>query len=152
MHIDIYQDFVCPWCRIGKKNLTDALEQWQPSYDGEVTANYRAFQLNPELPPEGADFQEVMAPKLGGVANIAQATGQVTKAGEAAGLTFRFDRITRMPNTRLAHQLAAIAPRDRQTALVDALYQAYFQEGQDLSDRAVLSAVLTQAGLDATRC
>ncbi|WP_020619443.1 DsbA family oxidoreductase [Paenibacillus daejeonensis] len=149
MHIDVYQDYVCPWCRIGKKNLSDALAQWQNTYDGEITVTYRAYQLHPELPPEGADFKEIMAAKMGGVANISQATGQVTKAGEAVGLPFHFDKITRMPNTELAHRLTAIAPEEHTTALVDALHQAYFAEGRDISDHAALTEILSGIGLDA---
>lgn len=149
MQIDIFQDYVCPWCRIGKKNLADALATWRESYDGEITVAYHAYQLNPDVPPEGDDFERVMASKFGGSAPIAAATQQVTQAGAAVGLTFRFDRITRMPNTLLAHRLTAIAPQSATDALVEALHEAYFAEGRDLSDQTVLASILTDIGLDA---
>ena len=28
MHIDLFSDTVCPWCRIGKRQLELALAEW----------------------------------------------------------------------------------------------------------------------------
>lgn len=50
MQIDLFSDTVCPWCRIGKRNLELALAEW----DGEpVAVRYRSFFLDPTIPPEG---------------------------------------------------------------------------------------------------
>ncbi|SDD14614.1 Predicted dithiol-disulfide isomerase, DsbA family [Paenibacillus sp. UNCCL117] len=147
IQIDIYSDMVCPWCRIGKSNLMKALAAWK---DGDqATVSYRAYQLDPELPPEGKPFQEAMAKKMGGVHQIAQATDQVTRAGAAAGVPFRFDRVTRMPNTKLAHRLTALLPSDKQGPWVDAVMKAYFEEGQDIALREVLLSLASELGEDA---
>jgi predicted DsbA family dithiol-disulfide isomerase len=72
---------------------------------------------------------------------------RLTTLGAAAGIDYRFDRITRMPNTRAAHALAALAG-DRQGAVVEGLFRAYFEQGRDVGDLAVLAAVASDAGLD----
>jgi len=149
IQIDVFQDLVCPWCRIGKKNLGDAIAEWEQAGGEPVEVTYRAFQLAPELPPEGKPFLEEMSRKAGTADGVRRMTGQVTEAGAAVGLTFRFDRVTRMPNTRLAHRLAAVAPASERGKLVDALYRAYFEEGRDLASRDVLLEIAAETGLDA---
>ncbi|MCC5621256.1 DsbA family protein, partial [Nostoc sp. CHAB 5715] len=45
----------CPWCRIGKKHLFDALAQWP---EKEVDIRWHPFILDNTVPDEG---YEVMA-------------------------------------------------------------------------------------------
>jgi predicted DsbA family dithiol-disulfide isomerase len=145
MIIDIFQDTVCPWCRIGKKNLTDALENWS----GEtVEVRYRAFQLDPTMPEEGRSYRETMENKIGGTPERMQAMlQQVTNAGAAVGLTFNFNRVEKMPNTLKSHQLISLAPEENKQLLVDTLYRAYFEEGRDIGDVDILLDLAEQAGL-----
>jgi predicted DsbA family dithiol-disulfide isomerase len=79
MQIDVYSDMVCPWCRIGKKNLGDALDKWET--DETVNVRFRAFQLDPMLPEEGLPFHKVMEEKMGG--RLEQMLEQVTNSGAA---------------------------------------------------------------------
>ena len=66
------------------------------------------------------------------------------------GIAFAFDRMQRTPNTRLAHRLIWEAGRqDRQDALVDRLFRAYFEEALDIGERAVLETLAAESGLDA---
>ncbi|MEK8130644.1 DsbA family oxidoreductase [Paenibacillus filicis] len=147
MQIDVYSDMVCPWCRIGKQNLMNALAAWSGKDEAVVT--FRAYQLDPELPPEGKPFGESMVKKMGGAAQVAQATAQVTQAGAAVGVTFRFDQVTRMPNTRLAHRVTALLPADRQEAWVGSVMKAYFEDGQDIARKDVLLELAAGLGEDA---
>ena len=144
MHIDIVQDTACPWCRIGKHNLLAALADWQ----GEpVTITYRPYFLNPNLPPEGGDFREVMLSKYRNI-DLQQMFEGPTRAGAAVGLTFDFSKVTRAPNTLLSHRLIALAPDDKREAVIDAVYAAYFQHGQDISQLDALLDVAEAQGLD----
>jgi predicted DsbA family dithiol-disulfide isomerase len=74
----------------------------------------------------------------------------VAAVGAGVGIPFAFDRIRRTPNTRDAHRLirwaAAQALAD---PVVEALFRAYFLDGRDIGDRAVLAEVAGAAGLDA---
>lgn len=144
MHIDIVHDTACPWCRIGKHNLLTALAGWQ----GEpVTLRYLAYFLNPNLPPEGGDMREVMQSKYRGV-DLQQMFEGPTRAGEQVGLKFDFSKVTRAPNTLLSHRLIALVPEEKQEAVIDAIYAAYFEHGQDISQRDVLLDIAQANGLD----
>ncbi|SDX25909.1 DsbA family oxidoreductase [Paenibacillus sp. CF384] len=146
MHIDLYSDVVCPWCRIGKQNLYRALELWSEKNDEPVTVTYHAYQLDPGLPEEGKPFDDVMAKKMGGPESMKRATQQVTQAGAAVGVTFHFDRVTRMPNTRLAHRFVAILPEERKAEAVEELFRAYFEEGLDVAQMSVIMLIAERLG------
>ncbi|TVY10786.1 DsbA family oxidoreductase [Paenibacillus cremeus] len=146
MLIEVFQDTVCPWCRIGERNLMKALEEWK----GEpVEVQWRAFLLDPGVPEGGLPFKETLAAKFGSADRAEQAFGQVTQAGRAVGLDFHFDRVEFMPDTRLSHQVIALAPEERRTALVEAIHQAYFENGKDIGSLDVLLEVVSGVGLDA---
>lgn len=146
MKIDIFSDNVCPWCRIGKQNLMEALRQWEGTEP--VTIRWRAFQLDPSVPVEGRPFQESFRTKFGGDERMQEIFGHVCKVGEACGTDFDFGRIETEPNTILSHQLLKLVPADRQTDVADALLKAYFQEGRNIGDIGVLTEIATEAGLD----
>lgn len=145
MHIDVYTDTVCPWCRIGWKHLQLALAQWQ----GEaVTVSHHPFFLNPDVPPEGYDFLPYMTAKFQGRMSPEQAFATPTDAGKRVGLTFRFDKVGKAPNTLLSHRLIAITPEDQRDAIVEALYDAYFEFGRDIGQLDVLVDIAAETGLD----
>jgi len=145
MRIDVFSDVVCPWCFVGKRRLDAALAAAGIT---DAAIHYHAFQLNPDLPPGGVDRQEYMHRKFGDAANVERIHDRVREAGKSAGIEFRFDRITRSPNTFDAHRLLVLADtQGRQSALKDALMRAYFLEGRDIGDRAVLSDIASQVGM-----
>jgi predicted DsbA family dithiol-disulfide isomerase len=145
MIVDVFHDTVCPWCRIGKKHLFDALEEW----DGPaVTVRWHPFFLQPQLPAEGIDFREHMT-HIKGDGNLAPLFARVNQAGATCGLAFDFDRVAKMPNTALSHRLIAIAPEEKQVEMLDAIHHAYFEDGQDIGDLATLVAIAAKVGLDA---
>ena len=146
MYVDVFQDTVCPWCRVGQKHLTDALARW----DGEVVeVRYHPFLLQPDLPAEGKDFRAHMT-AIGGGANIEPMLQRVCDAGAACEVTFNFDKVSRMPNTLLSHCLIALAPVDRQDDVVEAIHTAYFEDGKDIGDIQTLLniAETTSLGID----
>lgn len=144
MKIDIFSDSVCPWCRIGKKNLFDAIEQWTSE---PIQVHYRAYQLNPDIPKEGKPFFEAMASK-GSPDMIMQMLTQVTRAGEAAQIPFRFDKVERMPNTLASHLFIKSVPEEEASRVVDATFKAYFEDGKDIGDVEVLLSLADELGLD----
>lgn len=149
MHISVYSDMVCPWCRIGKKNLSDAIAQWGDKTNEEVTVSYHAFLLDPSLPPEGLPFKQSMAAKMGGEHRLAPMLDRVKEAGAAVGVEFRWDRVTRMPNTVLAHRITALLPEERREEWVDAVMTAYFEYGRDIAKQEVLLELANDHGFDA---
>lgn len=145
MIIEIFQDTVCPWCRIGKKNVFDAIKQWE----GEpITIRYRAYQLNPDTPKEGVPFWEYMGAMKGGIEGAKQMVQHAANAGEAAGIPFQFDQVSVWPNTLASHQLIKLAPPELQTEMVDAIYRAYFENGQDIGQLDTLVNIAGLLGMD----
>lgn len=147
-HIDIVSDAICPWCWIGKRHFASALDIL--AGDGlRFTLSWRPYQLNPDMPAEGVPREAYRARKFGNSERSRQLDAQVADVGRAAGLEFRFDRMLRTPNTIEAHRLMQLsAPSGLQNDLAEALFRAYFQDGQDIGDRAVLGAVGGAVGLD----
>ena len=149
--VDVVSDAICPWCWIGKRHLEGALAQL--AEEGErFRVHWRPFQLNPDMPREGVERAAYRAAKFGSIERSRELDAQVAAAGAAAGLEFRFDRQRRTPNTVDAHRLVRRAGEAggaaRQDAVVEALFRAYFQDGRDIGDAAVLAEVASAAGLE----
>ncbi len=146
--IDVVSDAICPWCWIGKKHLEVALAEL--SREGlTFTVRWRPFQLNPDMPLGGLDRTAFRIEKFGSEAMSRQRDAEVAEAGRGVGLAFNQALMTRVPNTLLAHRLIrAAGALGRQDAVVERLFQAYFTEGRDIGDRAVLADLAAEAGLD----
>jgi predicted DsbA family dithiol-disulfide isomerase len=146
IQIDVYADIACPWCYIGEQRLQRAMGE-RPDLDAE--RRWRPFQLQPQMPPEGRDWQEFAERKFGGPDRMETAFEQVAEAGEDVGLDFRFDRVVSAPNTTDAHRLVLWAAGDgRAWPMAEALFRAYFTGGRDLNDTDDLAAVVEEADLD----
>jgi predicted DsbA family dithiol-disulfide isomerase len=145
MRIDIYSDTVCPWCYLGKRRFELALAT-RPQYEPRVT--WRPFELNPELPIDGVDRAAFMAAKMADPDRGEESHAELTRLGEASGIHFRFDLITRVPNTRRSHLLIAHAARSGlQGSVKDRIMRAYFEEGRDIGDPEELVRLGAEAGL-----
>jgi len=145
--IEIFSDPICPWCFIGKRRLEAALAHCAP-VRAEIA--WLPFQLNPDMPREGMPRERYLEWKFGGADAARRVYEPIEAAGRACGIEFRFDLIERTPSTLDAHRLIALAAddRERQNALVETLFRAYFLRGEDIGDRAVLAACAAEAGLD----
>lgn len=146
--IDIVSDTVCPWCFVGKRRLEQALAQMADA--PEVTVTWRPFQLNPDMPREGADRKTHLRAKFGGDERFKQMYDAITEAGKSVQIPFAFDKVERTPNTIDSHRLIDRAGKTgHQDAVVEALFRTYFVEGRDIGDIDVLVDIATSAGLDA---
>jgi predicted DsbA family dithiol-disulfide isomerase len=142
--VDVWSDTVCPWCWLGKRRFEAALRE-RP--DLEVVVRWHPYELNPELPSGGADRREYLQRKFGDPERFRDAQQRLVDLGRAAGIEYRFDAQARMPNTRASHALVRLAG-EREAAVVDALFAAYFHAGRDVGDLDVLAAIAAEAGLD----
>lgn len=147
IEIDIASDIVCPWCIIGWKQLERALK------DTGINARIRwhPFELNPNMPPEGQNIREHVAEKYGSSAeDSAKARAHIAQLGAQLGFVFGYDETSRIVNTFDAHRLLHWAgTQGVGHPLKMALFAAYFTDGRDVSDRAVLVDVARSAGFDA---
>ena len=104
--IDVVSDVVCPWCYVGKRRLEGALEMLAKEHPDVVPeVRWHAFQLNPDLQPEGIERSEYVRNKFGDRADSIYE--RVSGVGHDVGIAFKFDQIKRQPNTIQAHSLIA---------------------------------------------
>ncbi len=146
MRIDVVSDVICPWCYIGKRRLSSALQQ-RPEVEVEIL--WHPFQLNPDMPPEGMARERYISAKFGGGQHAGRVYQNVTDVGATVGISFHFERIKVTPNTRDAHRLIRRATEAGDAdPVVEALFNAYFIEGRDIGDRETLATIAAEAGLD----
>lgn len=112
---------------------------------------YRAFFLNPDIPPGGYDFVPYMQAKFQGRISLQQAFDAPRRMGEAVGLVFNMEKIGKAPNTALSHRLIALADDEIREALIDAVYAAYFEHGQDIGNVETLIQLGTALGMSEDR-
>lgn len=146
LHIDIVSDIACPWCAIGYARLEKALEQLAGEL--EVTLVWRAFELDPDAGSE--PILPALARKYGRPeAEMQAAQEQMKTVALELGLNFSKMQQRRTCNTFDAHRLVKWAvTRGQATAMKQALFEAYFGEAGDVSEREVLLCAVERAGLD----
>jgi predicted DsbA family dithiol-disulfide isomerase len=147
LQVDMISDLVCPWCYLGKRRLDDALL----AVHGPSAVSWFPFRVNPQVPDEGIAFDRYLASRFGGSGRPGQALDELTAAGRAEGIEFRFESIKRMPNTVDAHRVVKLAEIEgvAATAVAESLFRGFFQEGRDLSQRDALVELGERGGLSA---
>ena len=150
IHITVVSDVVCPWCFIGKRHLEQAMALYASKYPErpKPEVQWSAFQLNPDMPLDGMHRDVYVRNKFGDRAQ--EVLQRMTDAGLGANIEFAFDQITRQPNTLGMHALIAAATHAaQQDRVVQALFDAYFLKGLDLTNDAVVQQVMQPTGLSA---
>ena len=146
MLIEIFADFSCPWCFIGRRRLARALSL-RPQISAEIV--WQPFQLNPDIPPGGFERQAYLRGKFIDRERIRAMEAGLQESGAKEGIRFAFSQIRTVPNTLLAHGLMRFAARSRREgALAEQLFQSYFERGEDIGRRDVLEACAADAGID----
>jgi predicted DsbA family dithiol-disulfide isomerase len=144
--IDVVSDVMCPWCYIGKRRLEAAVATLP---EVALDVQWRPFQLDATIPPEGMDRRMYLERKFGGAEAAERVYAPVRAAGEAEAIPFAFDRIRRSPNTINAHRLIRWAGQaGLQEEMVERLFRLYFIEGGDLTDVSVLAKAAAEAGME----
>jgi predicted DsbA family dithiol-disulfide isomerase len=148
LRIDIVSDIVCPWCFVGTRRLARALELLRAEgRELEVTERWLPFFLNPKTPPEGEPYRPFLEKKFGGPAAVEALWARVRAAARSVGLELAFEKITVRANTLQAHRLLHWAQRRGQVdVLVEGLFAAHFQEGENVGDPAVLQRIAVACG------
>ncbi|SUZ51043.1 uncharacterized protein METZ01_LOCUS3897, partial [marine metagenome] len=149
LKIDIVSDIVCPWCAIGFKKLSKAMEDLNEEILFEV--NWKPYELHPEIPTEGFNKEEYYKIKFGNSNGSRDRFNHITEEGKKAGLEFNFNKSKNLPNTFLAHRLLWFSrSKDMQDVMAEALFHAYFTEGRDIGSINELISISTESGLQKT--
>ena len=152
LQIDFVSDVSCPWCIIGLKALDEAIAR--VGDDISVEMHFQPFELNPKMAVQGQDITEHIVEKYGITPAQADANRENIRArGAQLGFQFNMGR-SRIYNTFDAHRLlhwAGLEGLDQQRALKEALFKAYFTDGQNPASHEVLVQLAGSAGLDTAR-
>jgi predicted DsbA family dithiol-disulfide isomerase len=147
MQIDIVSDTVCPWCFIGKRRIARAMAM-RPDVPFEVF--WRPYRLDPSIPREGVDRRAYLKAKFGDTPRSSAMGDAIRSEGAGEGISFAFDKIAKTPNTLDSHRLIRWAGSvGVQDDMVERLFGAYFLDGRDIGDPAVLTEIAAEAGMDA---
>lgn len=147
MKIEIWSDFVCPFCYIGKRRLEKALETFP--HRESVSLEYKSYQLDPtakHIP--GKDFYETFSELKGmPLEQVKAMNHQVAAQAETVGLNLKFDTM-KYANTFDAHRLFHFAEKEgKGEAMAERLLHAYFTESELLSDGDTLIKLAVEVGL-----
>ncbi|MFK3939956.1 DsbA family oxidoreductase [Alkalihalobacillus sp. NPDC078783] len=148
MNIEIWSDFACPFCYIGKRKLEKALDQFEQR--NEVTMEFKSFELDPHAPKHtDRTMAEILAGKYRMPVEQAEATtANVAAQAADVGLTYRFD--TMQPTNMLdAHRLTHFAKtKGKANELAERLLYAYFTESKHLASIDTLLELAADVGID----
>lgn len=152
LRIDFVSDVACPWCAIGLNALERALERI--GGDVAVEIHFQPFELNPTMPPEGANAAQYLKSKYGlSDAQLAANRARIVALGAAAG--FVFGAREHVWNTFDAHRLLHWADVEgapgTQRALKHALLKAYHGQGRNPGAHDVLLELAAEVGLPVER-
>ncbi|MFD2117813.1 DsbA family oxidoreductase [Paenibacillus yanchengensis] len=148
MKIEVWSDYVCPFCYIGKKRLDQALEQF--AHKDNVTVTLRSFELDPTADSSlKQKTHESLATKYGMTLDKAvEMSANIKEQAAAIGLQFNFEDML-VINTFDAHRLAQFAEEQgKGMELGERLLKAYFTDNDNLADYAVLANLAAEVGLD----
>ena len=162
LKIDFVSDVSCPWCVIGLRTLDEAVAR--VGNDISVEMHFQPFELNPTMGAQGQDITEHIVEKYGITPAQADANRENIRArGAQVGFHFNMGQVdvatggmgrSRIYNTFDAHRLlhwAELQGLGQQRALKEALFKAYFTDGQNPASHEVLVQLASSVGLDATR-
>lgn len=148
MQIEIWSDIACPYCYIGMKKLESALVDFP--YKENIELVWRSFELSPELPKKaiGKSYYQYLSDTYGVTLDRARAmTHKTVQEAAKVGLVLDYEKLV-VANTFDALRMVKLAARiDKATEMEDVLYEAYFTEGKDVSNQAVLLFLGEKVGL-----
>lgn len=145
--IEIWSDYVCPFCYIGKRQLEMAIKS--AGLQEHVEIQMKAYQLDPSTRNDDSrSVVEYLAEKYNiSLDQAKQNTEGVAARAKEVGLNFNFENM-QTSNTFKAHRLAKWAEMNGQgAAFSEAVLQAYFIETKKISDNDVLIEIVEQLGL-----
>ncbi|MFE3973605.1 MULTISPECIES: DsbA family oxidoreductase [unclassified Peribacillus] len=148
MKVEIWSDYQCPFCYIGKRRFEEALKQFENK--AQVEVSFRSFELNPEAERDiNMSQNEMLAKKYGMSHADVEANNQnLTQQAKELGLEYHLDKVV-LTNSFDAHRLMHFAEsKGKENEMNELLFKAYFTEGKHIGDHATLVKLAEEAGLD----
>ncbi|MFA9396805.1 MAG: DsbA family oxidoreductase [Clostridiaceae bacterium] len=151
MKVEIWSDYVCPFCYIGERNLELALKETGMKEDTQILFN--SFELDPEAKDryEG-NINEIIAKKYNiSLEQAIASNNNIISAAKKVGLDYNFDDL-KPTNTFTAHRLSHYAKAEgKLKEYTEAVMKSYFIDSKLISDKEVLASIAEKLGLDRER-
>jgi predicted DsbA family dithiol-disulfide isomerase len=148
MKVEIWFDFVCPFCYLGDTKFEKALSEFE--HKDEVELVFRSFRLNMEYTSTtDKDIHQIIADKYHiSYAQAKENNEMIAKAGREVGLNYNFDDM-KPGDTEFAHQIMQYAKKYRKDHdLIMRYFKVYFEEGFHISDQKELLRIASDTGLE----
>lgn len=147
MKIEIWSDYVCPFCYIGERKLKEALKITNKE---DVEIIFKSFELNPEskeIYKESID--ELISNKYGiSLEQAKQSNERIVSTAKDVGLEFNFKDL-KPTNTFKAHRLSNYAKTEgKLSEYTESVMESYFTKSLNISDKDVLVKIATDIGLE----
>ena len=127
MQIDVWSDYVCPFCYLQEP----VVERIEREFAGQVQVRRRAYELRPEpeptLDPAGEYLREIWA-------------SAVYPMATKRGMKLQLPPV--QPHSRKAFEATEYGrDRGKADAMRHAIFEAFFEDGRDIGDVQVLSEI-----------
>ena len=133
----VYSDYICPFCYIGFHRIEKLKEQFN------VDVEWRPYELHPEIPKNGVSVNSLRFPN----GYLEMALANVNRLAKEDGIELKYSE--KFPNSQLALIFSEFARKagkfDEFHKLV---FDAYWKEGKDIGDPAVLLNIAESVDLD----
>lgn len=143
MTIDIWSDFVCPWCWIAKRRFEMALADFE--HKDQIQVNYKAFRL--AAGSKAAPIKQVLVHKFGNEKSANGMIHAVVANAKEVGLVYNFDTML-FGDTSKAHALIkAVENLEIRKVLSEHLYKASTTDGRSIFEQRSLAAIAAEVGI-----
>ncbi|HEX6593178.1 MAG TPA: DsbA family oxidoreductase [Bacillota bacterium] len=148
MRIEVWSDFICPFCYIGKRTLEKALERFP--HRESVFVEFKSYELEPnaEKQPRQNIYETLTRKYNVTVEKAKKMNDDLVEKAATIGLTYNLDTI-RPTNTFDAHRLVKHAAQyGKGNEMTERLFKAYFTESKLISDHTFLIELATELDLN----
>ncbi len=141
LKIVMFSDYICPFCYIG----FETVRKLKPEFNFEL--EWRGFQIHPDWPAEGLAAEHVRGSGSNDPDSRRALWERISAMAEAVGFSMRPPAM--LTNSRAALAATEFARESRlDEALEERIYRAYFSDGLNIGDPAVVVKLASEAGLD----
>jgi len=148
MKVEMWMDFVCPFCYLGKAKFEKALENFSDKENVEII--YKSFELDPNASKiYKGTMSELVSEKYGITIEEAQENNErLTVEAKEVGLVYNLEKAIPV-NTLYTHRLLQYAKEiGKDAEVVSVIFKAYFTDSKNLSDIDTLVKISKEAGLE----
>ena len=148
MKVEMWMDFVCPYCYLGKAKFAKALENFSDKENIEII--YKSFELDPNASKVyHGSMSELLSKEYGmSMEEIQENNERLTAEAKVLGLVYNLEK-TIPVNTLYAHKLLQYSKEiGKDAELVSMIFKAYFTDGKNISDIDTLTEISKEVGLE----